>query len=111
MLKFKKQAMRAGAWFRVLPRLDRALIDLTIRVTESVRSPFLTKSILSIAHKLETFLENKFISAVRDFGFPIAQKLSSLAVQWGHKKAAVWADDTGYATYWTIMKLNGHPPR
>ena len=28
LIKLKLKAMRAGVWFRALPRIDRALIDL-----------------------------------------------------------------------------------
>ncbi|MCW4005035.1 MAG: hypothetical protein NWF04_00340 [Candidatus Bathyarchaeota archaeon] len=108
-MKFKAKAMRAGAWFKVLPRIDRVLVDLTIRVAENIRSASLAKSILSITEKLEGVLESKFARAIREVGLPLSQKLSQVAICWGYVTAAAWANDKSYARYWAIMKLNGHP--
>mgnify|MGYP005846529017 CR=1 FL=1 len=109
LVKLRQKAIRAGVWFRALQRIDRALVDLTIRVASSIRSPFLAKSILSVTRKLEECLESKFLRAVREIGFPLTQKLSLFAQQWGNKTAKNWANDEGFARYWTSMKLNGYP--
>jgi hypothetical protein len=50
-------------WFRALPRIDRVLVDLTIRVAGAVRSTTL-KNILTVVRKLEGLLENKLPRAV-----------------------------------------------
>ncbi len=107
LIKLRRKAMRVGVWFRALQRIDRALVDLTIKVTTSIRSPSLAKSIMSIAGKLEEYLESKFLRAVRRIGHPLAQKVSLFAQQWGNKTAKNWANDEDFARYWTAMKLNG----
>ncbi len=109
LVRLKLRAMRAGIWFRSLPRIDRVLVDLTITVTDSIRSPHLAKSLLSIVEKLGDLLENKLQRFVRELGFPIARKLSLYAKSWGNGVAWQWADDDGFARYWAVMKLNGHP--
>lgn len=110
LLKLKTKAMRAGVWFKALPRIDRVLIDLTIKVTESIRSPHLARCILAITGKLENLLENKLSRAIREIGLPIAHKLSQFAQKWGNKTAKNWANDKNFACYWAAMKLNGNPP-
>lgn len=109
LIKLKQKAMRAGVWFRALPRIDRVLVDLTIKVTDDVRSSLLAKSILAIAGKLEGLLESNLARAIREIGLPLAHKLSQFAQQWGYTAAGKWADDIGYARFWAVMKLNGHP--
>jgi len=109
LVKLKLKAMRAGVWYRALPRIDRVLVDLTIKVAETIRSPHLARSILSVAGKLESLLESKLQRAVREIGLPIAHKLSLFAQKWGNKAAEKWASDDGFARYWAAMKLNGHP--
>ena len=99
--------MRAGVWFRALPRIDRVLVDLTIKVAQTIRSPFLASSILSVARKLEGLLESKFARAIREVGFPLASKLAMLARKWGNKAAREWAGDEAFARYLAVMKLNG----
>ena len=109
LMKLRKKAMRAGVWFRTLPRIDRVLVDLTIRVADIIRSPHLARCILAITGKLENILENKLKRAIREFGLPIAHRLSKFAQQWGSRTAGNWLDDSGFACYWAVMKLNGHP--
>jgi hypothetical protein len=109
LIKLKLKAMRSGVWFKALPRIDRVLFDLTIKVARcSVRSASLAKSILSITGKLEALLESKLARAIREIGFPLASKLSLLAQKWGNQGAQEWAKDTGFAQYLAIMKLNRH---
>lgn len=107
LLKLKKKAMRAGVWFRALPRIDRVLVDLTIKVAQSIRSASLANSLLSVVKKLECLLESRFARAVREIGFPLARKLSLLAQELGNKNAGMWAGDEGFAKYLAVMKLNG----
>ena len=109
LLKLKQKAMRAGVWFKSLPRIDRVLVDLTIKVADSIRSPHLAKCILAITGKLENLLENRLSRAIREIGLPIAQKLSLFAHKWGNINAKEWAKDLSFACYWAAMKLNGHP--
>jgi hypothetical protein len=99
--------MRAGVWFRALPRIDRVLIDLTIRVADSIRSVSLANCILSVTRKLEGLLESRLSRAMREIGVPLARKLSLFAQKWGHEGAWAWGADRDFAEYLAIMKLNG----
>ena len=106
LLRLKVKAVRSGVWFRALRRVDRVLVDLTIRVGVKVRSDKLARSLLSIVRKLEDFLESKFARVVREFGFASAYKLSVLAQSWGYSSAREWAKDSGFARYLAMMRLN-----
>jgi hypothetical protein len=109
LVKLKQRAMRAGVWFRHLPRIDRVLVDLTIQVADCVRSVHLARSLLAVAGKLESMLESRLSRAVREFGLEITRKLSALALGWGYGAAGCWASDMGFARFWAVMRLNGHP--
>ena len=109
LVKLKMKAMRAGVWFRALPRIDRVLVDLTIMVADNIRSPHLARCILAITGKLEAIMESKLSRAIREIGLPIAHKLSVFAQKWGNKAAEKWANDKDFACYWAAMKLNCHP--
>ena len=95
-----------GVWFRSLSRIDRALVDLTIKVADSVRSAFLAKRLLVVARKLEGFLEGSFSREIVEVGLPFARRLSLIAQGWGNASAPDWASDMGFARYWAVM-LNG----
>ena len=106
LVKLKLKAMRAGVWFRALPRIDRVLVDLTIKVTSNVRSVTLAKCILSITRKLEGLLESKLVRAIREIGFSIACKLSLFAQKWGNILAKSWVSDMRFARFLAVMNLN-----
>ena len=106
LVKLKLRAMRSGVWFRALPRIDRVLVDLTIKVTSNVRSVTLAKCILSITRKLEGLLESKLVRAIREIGFSIACKLSLFAQKWGNILAKSWVSDMRFARFLAVMNLN-----
>ncbi len=107
LLKLKLRAVRAGVWFRALRRIDQVLIDLTIKVTDTVRSAKLSESLLGIVRKLEGAMESCLSRAFREVGLPHAQSLSMVAQKWGNVSAAGWAFDCAFAVYLAVMHLNG----
>jgi hypothetical protein len=106
LMKLKLKAMRAGVWFKALPRIDRVLVDLTIKVAGSVRSFTLAQKVLTVIRKLESVMESRFLRAVRENGFPIAHKLGLIAQKWGNTAAKNWESDKGFARYLAAMSLN-----
>lgn len=106
LTKLKKKAMRRGVWFTVLRRIDRALIDLTIKVSDNVRSYNLVKSILTIARKVQEVFQSKLAHRIKEIGIPLTRKLSLLAQNWGNKGSRKWVNDANFAWYLTITKLN-----
>ena len=106
LLKLKLKAMRSGVWFRVLSRIDRVLVDLTIKVAGTVRSFTLAMNILGVIRKLESGMESRFLRAIQEIGFPIARKLCLMAQKWGNVTAKDWESDVGFAKYLTAMSFN-----
>ena len=106
LLDLKKRALRAGVWFRALSRLDRAFLDLTIKVADVVRSSFLAGRLLEVLDKLAGFLESKFSRALREVGFPLAKRLSLIARGWGYAAAESWDGDVLFARFLAVMHLN-----
>ena len=106
LLKLNLKAVRCNVWFRALSRIDRALIDSVIKVVNGVRSFKLAKILLSVVEKLEDALENRFLNALKEIGFPLARKLSLSAQKWGNKSARNWAFDLSFARFLAIMYIN-----
>ncbi len=100
------KAMRAGVWFRRLPRIDRVLVDLTIRVADNIHSITLAKSLLTIIRKMEGYLESNLSRALREIGLPLAQKLSLTAQKWGNPTAKNWPTDSNFVNFLTVMHIN-----
>lgn len=106
LTKIKSKAIRAGVWFKALPRIDRVLFDLTIKVIENIRSATLAKSIFAVMGKLEGLLESNVSKSVRMIGGPLAEKLSLIAQEWGNVSAKSWDTDSSFAFFLTIMHIN-----
>jgi len=95
----KKLALRRGAWFRVLNRVERGIIDLTVRYVDCIRSKRLAKVVTAIMEKLQYALESVVGRLMRTVGLPLARKLSDIAVSWGNRLASTWADDLAFARF------------
>jgi hypothetical protein len=106
LIKLKIKAMRAGVWFRALPRIDRVLVDLTIKVAENIRSAYLAKSIFAVVGKLEGLLESSFLKSLRLIGRPLAEKISSIAQKLGNTSAKSWVADSSFAFFLAVMHTN-----
>lgn len=109
LTRVKIKAIRRGLWFRVLNRLERASIDLTIRVVEKAQSSVLKKMLTSIIKKLSDAMDNKIARMMRTVGCNLAQKMSQIAQEWGNTSAVKWETDTGFIRYLAVMRINTSP--
>jgi len=106
LANLKTRALRRGVWYRVLTTVERACIDLVIKVVERVRSFLLKKMLSSILKKLEEAMESQVRCLMREIGGNLASKLGQIAQNWGNQSAWSWAKDTGFAQYLTINYMN-----
>ena len=95
----KKTALRRGVWFRTLNRVERGIIDLTVRCVKSIKSTKLAKVVMAIIEKLHQTIKNKADKLVRTVGLPLARKISNIAVSWGNNSASLWAEDRAFARF------------
>jgi len=106
LVKLRLKAIRAGVWFRALPRIDRVLVDLTIRVAINIRSATLARNILAVTRKLEGLLESRILRAFRGVANKLAQELSVIAQKWGNTSAKIWASDVSFVNFLAVMHVN-----
>ena len=106
LVNLKTKAMRSGAWFKALQRIDRVLFDLTIRVVDTIRSAKLAKSIAVLTRKLEEAMKGSFSSRLRTIGLPLAKKISFTAQKLGNISAAGWMFDSSFAIFLAVMHVN-----
>ena len=95
----RKLALRHGVWFRSLNRVERGIIDLTVRYVDSIKSTKLAKVLMAIIEKLQATTETMLDKLVRTIGLPLALKMSNIALSWGNSLATKWAQDRSYAKY------------
>lgn len=99
LLEVKKFALRRRVWFSSLSRIERGVIDLTLHCVDDIKSLKLVKVLTTIIQKLQQATESKADWLVRTFGFPLAQKMSHIAVSLGNRLAPAWAQDVCFARY------------
>ena len=97
----KKLALRRGFWFR-LNRVERGIIDLTVRYVECIKSGVLAKVVTVIMEKLQSSMESIVDRLVRTVGLSLARKISDIAVRWGNRLASMWADDFAFARFLVV---------
>jgi len=105
-MRLKARALRRGVWYRVLSRVERACVDLVIRVVERVRSRLLWRVLASVLGKLVEALESRVWRLVREIGGRLASRVSQIALGWGHGSAGEWASDAGFVRYLTVIYMN-----
>ncbi len=97
----KTRAIRKRVWFSVLDRVERGLLDLTMRWVDKVRSGRMTETVLRILLKLVRAME-RGIGRVLVVGRELALRASVLAVGWGNSEAYAWRLDK---TFWRAIVL------
>jgi hypothetical protein len=102
LIEAKKLALRRRVWFRFLNRVERGIIDLTVRYVGCIKSAKLAKLVTAIIEKLQITKENIFDNLVRTIGLPLAQKISSIAVSWGNLLACMWAKELEFAKFLVV---------
>ena len=108
LVKIKIRAIRSGVWFKALSQIERAQLDLTIRVVEKVRSYLLRRLLASIVRKIHEALESPIRRLMREIGAALARRVCAAAERIGCKKAWKWAKDKGFVQFLTITYMNTH---
>ena len=102
----KKLALRQGVWFKILSRVERGVIDLTVRYVDNIKSAKLAKVVTAIMDKLQSAMESIVDRLVRTIGVPLAKKISCIAVGWGNVSAKSWASDLSFAAFLVAMHIS-----
>jgi len=93
-------------WFRVLSKVERAIVDLTIKCVEKVRSIVLAGTISTIVTKILKSLEEDFVAAAERIGYKIAEMLCTQGERWGNKTCSTWKYDKYYLRFLGVNALN-----
>ena len=105
LAKLKLKAVRKGCWFKALKQNERTLLNLTISVVKRVRSFLLAKAVSRLLCKLCDAMESKIYRLMRTEGKSMAENISKIAQNWGHRAAKTWANDNVFIQYLTINNI------
>jgi hypothetical protein len=96
LVGMKTRGLRRRVWYWALDRMERGLVDLTIRWVDKVRSGRMTETLMRILVKLALALETG-MGRVLGRGRVLAARASELAVGWGNGSAFYWRFETAFA--------------
>lgn len=106
LIKTRVRAVRQGIWFKALSRVERSILDLTIRCVEKVRSRILAKIVSNILAKILKTLEPSFLEAAMRIGREIADEVCGIAEKFGNMHASRWKHDLGFVRFLGVTAVN-----
>jgi hypothetical protein len=106
LMEMRGKALRCGVWFRFLDCVERAVVNLTIRCTDRVRSPMLARILANISAKLLDAMKSQMVRMMESVGRQLAQKTAQLAASWGNKTAKTWAENSAFIRYLTVIEIS-----
>jgi hypothetical protein len=106
LIKTRVRAVRQKVWFKALSRVERNILDLTIRCVEKVRSRILAKIVSNILAKILKTLEPSFLEVAMRIGREIADEVCGIAENWGNSNALRWKHDLGFARFLGVTAVN-----
>jgi hypothetical protein len=95
LVGMKTRGLRKRVWYGALDRMERGLVDLTIRWVDKVRSGPMTETLMRILEKLAQAMETG-MGRVLGRGRQLATRVSDLAVGWGNESAFYWRFEQGF---------------
>ncbi len=106
LAQMRTRAIRKGVWFEVLNRVERAQIELTVRVVKRIRSLLLTKVLTALMTKLLTAFESKVDRFAGKIGWNLARRLGLIAQSWGNVSAFLWKRERKFVRYLAVTHMN-----
>jgi hypothetical protein len=90
--------------------VERAVVDLALKVVERVRSSVLKEALKSIASKVVEALKSRsFKERAMAIGRALAERIARVAESLGCKRTKEWARDPGFVMYLGVGWLNTSP--
>jgi len=106
LVKIKSKALRARIWFSALSKVERTIIDLTIKCVEKVRSTVLASTISAIVNKILPYLQGDFMTEAEKVGQGIVERLCIVGGTWGNKTCSTWRSDRYFVRFMGVNTLN-----
>lgn len=106
LAKIKARALRTRIWFKALSKVERAIVDLTMKCTQTIRSHVLMSTVTAIVNKILQSFEESFMTRAERIGQGIVEALCAIAEKWGNKSSSTWKRDVRFTIYLGVSALN-----
>jgi hypothetical protein len=105
----RRRAWRKRVWFTACTRLERGLMDLTIRYVDTVRSARLALILGRVVVKILKACWSRFVRRVDRAGAELAARLSRIGAIWGMAHAAAWKGEKAFIRWAGVNAVNSLP--
>ena len=95
-------ALRKRVWYRVLDRVERGIVNLTIDVVMKVQSSVLAGELVKILAKLRDASKSAFTRHVESYGYLKLREIVRQADALGCEGACGWLMDLGFAEWFAL---------
>jgi hypothetical protein len=105
-MKARTRAVRQRIWFKALSKVERGILDLTIRCVEKVRSRILASIVSEIVAKILETLKPSFMETATKVGRVIAHEICEIALKWRNLSASSWKHNLGFIQFLGVTAVN-----
>jgi len=102
----KGRALRKRMWFRICNRLERGILDLTIRCVDVIKSSRLALVVGRLVCRILKACRSTFLMQVARMGRGLAETRSKIAISWGMGEASNWVGDKDFIRYLGVNAVN-----
>ena len=101
--KMRHKAFQRRIFFTSLDKLERGILNLSIRIKKRVKSEVLGKELLKIIVKIRAALTSEWKKNAETYGRFKARIRSNQAIAWGNTAAINWSSNEGFSRYLTMF--------
>jgi hypothetical protein len=102
----RRKALRRGVWHSTLDKLDRGILNLTIKLVENVKSSTLGVAVTRILARLIDASKTPFMRFFEDHGYTKLRNIVNTAISFGSCLAGSWLSDHDFAWYLSVNSYN-----
>ena len=102
----RRKALRRGVWHSALDKLDRGILNLTIKLVEDVKSSTLGVAVTRILARLVEACKSPLVRYFEEHGYDKLRNIVEIAVSFGSRVASEWLTDHDFAWYISVNNYN-----
>ena len=98
-------ALRKRTWFKALDRVERGIVDLTIKMVKTLKSHVLAGEIVKILVKLKEADKGAFTRHIESYGYQKLKIVVAQAASFGSNVAHSWLRELDYAAWLALNNI------
>ena len=106
LLSVRREALRRKVWYSALDSVERGILSIAAKITETVKSTLLNSLLVMIVEKLRNARKSGFIRHIERFGVERMRVIQAQAIVFGYKGAEQLGMDLSFIKYLMFIDYN-----